>query len=174
MQQDGSDVGKRRESWRQRFYLLGKTNLHRCFSFFLSFFFLFFATSLRYDAVQFSFTFPLLLLSFFFAFSSIPDSFMLFYSHPSSLFPILPHPSRFFLFSLFFCFLSLIALCFLVFSSVFLQIINYFSWTLLHSPCDSFFFPFLPGSLVWCVSFFSFSPLPWFHPCLVLFSCPFS
>lgn len=134
MQQDGSDVGKRRESWRQRFYLLGKTNLHRCFSFFLSFFFLFFATSLRYDAVQFSFTFPLLLLSFFFAFSSIPDSFMLFYSHPSSLFPILPHPSRFFLFSLFFCFLSLIALCFLVFSSVFLQIINYFSWTLLHSP----------------------------------------
>lgn len=37
--------------------------------FILSFFLLpFFSTSLRYDAVQFSFTFPLLLLSFFLCF----------------------------------------------------------------------------------------------------------
>lgn len=73
---------------------------------------------------------------FFFAFSSVPDSFMLFYSltsfqplsHLTSSFSILSFLS----FLLFFS--SLIALCFLVFSSVFLQIINYFSWTLLHSP----------------------------------------
>lgn len=104
-------------------------------SFFLSSSF-FFATSLRYDAVQFSFTFPLLLLSFFLCFfkrSWFIHVVLLPYILPAS-FPsyLILLDSFFSLFS--FVFFSLIALCFLVFSSVFLQIINYFSWTLLHSP----------------------------------------